>query len=266
MARMCQISATGYPTAVTEPLSNCARFAARPVAEGGTPAAEWAEWCPHFAPLRIEDCPALLLVAAHPDDETLGFGATAVALAARGVTVQVVCATDGEAAYPDEPGVRAHMALRRRHELVAATDRLGLPDPIFLGIPDGDVTAHEDRLCDEVATLLAVSPPGTWCAATWRGDGHPDHEATGRAAAAAVGDGPRMLVEYPIWMWHWAVPDDQAVPWERALRSPLSDRDAVTKSAALQCFSSQLSHDDGPPVLAPEMVARQLAVGEIVFV
>src|SRR5258705_13606732 len=41
---------------------------------------------------RVEPArlPALLLVARHPDDETLGFGATAAALQSRGVDVHVV--------------------------------------------------------------------------------------------------------------------------------------------------------------------------------
>jgi LmbE family N-acetylglucosaminyl deacetylase len=256
----------GYSTAVTSPISNCARFAGRPLARGGTPAETWTGWGRRFAPLNIEHCPSLLLVAAHPDDETLGLGATAAALAARGVTVQVVAVTDGEAAYPDDPGRCAELAEVRREELVAATARLGLASPIFLGIPDGHVTANEDRLEAELAALLAESMPGAWCAATWRGDGHPDHEATGRAAAAAAKNGSPVFVEYPIWMWHWALPDDPAVPWDSVRRPPVAAPDLEAKEAALLCFSSQLQRNDGPPLLAPEVIARQLAVGEIVFV
>ena len=143
---------------------------------------------------------------------------------------------------------------------------LGLARPIFLGIPDGEVTANEDRLQVELEAMLAESTPGTWCAATWRGDGHPDHEATGRAAAAASRSVPSVFLEYPIWMWHWALPDDPAVPWDTAARAPLTARDVAAKSAALECFSSQLQRGDGPPLLAPEVIARQMAVGEIVFV
>jgi len=251
---------------VSEPLSNCARLAARPLAEGGTPAREWTGWGRRFAPLNIEHCPALLLVAAHPDDETLGLGATAAALAQRGVVVQVVAVTDGEAAYPKDADRRSALAGLRREELVAAAARLRLPRPIFLGIPDGEVTANEDRVEVELEALLADSPPGTWCASTWRGDGHPDHEATGRAAAAASRDVPSAFVEYPIWMWHWALPADLAVPWDRVRRVPLRSRDSAAKEAALRCFSSQPQRADGSPLLAPEAIARQMAVGEVVFV
>jgi hypothetical protein len=75
-----------------------------------------------------------------------------------------------------------------------------------------------------------------------------------------------VFLEYPIWMWHWALPDDPAVPWDTAQRAPLTARDVAAKSAALECFSSQLQRGHGPPLLAPEVIARQMAVGEIVFV
>jgi LmbE family N-acetylglucosaminyl deacetylase len=206
------------------------------------------------------------LVAAHPDDGTLGLGATASALAERGVPVQVVAATDGEAAYREDAGGRSRLAETRRDELVAAAAQLRQARPIFLGIPDGEITANEDRLEVELEAILAESPPGTWCAATWRGDGHPDHEATGRAAAAASRSIPSVFLEYPIWMWHWALPDDPAVPWETAQRALLSARERAAKCAALECFSSHLQHWGGPPLLAAEVIARQMAVGEIVFV
>ena len=34
----------------------------------------------------------------------------------------------------------------------------------------------------------------------------------------------------------------------------------------MQCFASQLARDVGPPLLPPDVVERQMTVGEIVFV
>ena len=251
---------------MTKPTSNGARLAARPIVEGGTPVEAWTRWQRCFPELDVDDCPALVLVAAHPDDETLGLGATAAKLSDRGVTVQVVAVTDGEAAYPDDGDGRKALARLRRDELAAAIERLGLPRPIFLRIPDGEVASHEQRLSARIGALLAGFGSGTWCAATWRGDGHPDHEATGRAAAAACKDTGARLVEYPIWMWHWATPGDPAVPWHRARRVGLDSGEMAIKTAAMQCFASQVERGDGPPLLTPEVVDRQLTVGEIVFV
>lgn len=75
-----------------------------------------------------------------------------------------------------------------------------------LGLPDGRLTDHEDRIAESLAEILRGAAPGTRCAATWRGDGHPDHEAVGRAAAEACARTDVELLEYPVWMWHWAHP------------------------------------------------------------
>jgi LmbE family N-acetylglucosaminyl deacetylase len=266
MTITCGIAATGYPTPMTEPTTNGARLAARPIHEGGTPVEEWTRWQPDFAALDVGSCPALVLVAAHPDDETLGLGGTAALLSDRGVEVQVVSATDGEAAYREHGRSRQQLAQVRRGELAAATRRLGLPKPIFLGLPDGDVATHEQRLSIRLSAVLAGFERGAWCAATWTGDGHPDHEATGRAARAAAASAGAVFLEYPIWMWHWATPDDAAVPWHRARRLPVTPAELARKADAMRCFASQLQRDGGPPVLTTEVVDRQMTVGEIVFV
>lgn len=265
MSGTCGIQATGYSTGVGQPSTNSSRLAARPIVEGGTPAEVWTRWQRRFPLLSLDDCPALVLVAAHPDDETLGLGGTAALLSTRGVMVQLVAVTDGEAAYAGDACRREELARLRRDELMAAADRLGLPKPLFFRIPDGDVAAHERWLAARLAAVLAGFDGAIWCAATWRGDGHPDHEATGRAAAAAAKDAGAVLLEYPIWMWHWATPDDDAVPWHRARRVPLTAPETAAKKAAIACFSSQLYGGDQPPVLTSQVVERHLAVGEIVF-
>ena len=88
---------------------------------------------------------------------------------------------------------------------------LGLPPAIRLGLPDGELSKHITELAN-ILTELLLSTPDSWCVATWRGDGHPDHEAVGRAAAIASERADTLLLEYPVWMWHWAIPNDTAVP------------------------------------------------------
>jgi hypothetical protein len=158
---------------VDEPSSNSARLAAWPIDEGGTPVEVWTQWPRNFPVFDVNDCRTLVLVAAHPDDETLGLGATAAMLSRRGVTVQVVAVTDGEAAYPDGSCGRRELAKLRRDELAAAAEALGLPTPIFLRIPDGEVQPHERRLSARLGMMLAGFDRGTWCAATWRPVGPP---------------------------------------------------------------------------------------------
>ena len=253
---------------VDPPTGNCARFAARPLTVGGTPAQDWLGALAHAPELDLTGCTEIMVVAAHPDDETLGFGASAVTLAGLGVRIQAVSASDGGASHPGLSSLeRYHLERTRRAELHQATAVLGLPAPICLGLPDGDVSRHEDRLTDLLTEILATRPSGTWCAANWRGDGHPDHEAVGRAAAAATQRGCTVLLEYPVWMWHWASPGDGAVPWDRLCAMPLADNAVERKAAAARCYRTQLEalDADGAPALPPFVKERLLSVREVVF-
>lgn len=248
--------------------TNAARFAGAPILAGGTPAADWLRWRPEFPPLHLDHCPGLVVVAPHPDDETLGFGATAGTAATLGVDVRLVVATDGGAA---RPGLSARQRDRleavRRNESRCAASLLRLPEPTFLGLPDGGLADQEARLAEILVGVLGASAPGTWCAATWRGDGHPDHEAVGRAAAVATARTGTVLVEYPVWMWHWARPGDPAVPWQRAVRVVTDPVAVQRRHDAVAVYRSQTEADDTghPPILPPAVLARLDSVGEVVF-
>lgn len=247
---------------------NGARFGARPLSCGGTPGHAWTSWGRSFGELDLAACPALVVVAPHPDDETLGFGATMALLAERGIDVRVVSVSDGGAAQDAAtPLERLRLERIRSSELRKAARILGVGEPISLALPDGELAGYQDALADLLTGILEACPPGTWCVTTWRGDGHPDHEAVGRAAANAVHRTAAVLLEYPVWMWHWATPGDSAVPWDRALMVPLTASAVGRKQAAAQCFRSQFlpSAPGASPVLPPFVLPRLLAVGEMVF-
>jgi LmbE family N-acetylglucosaminyl deacetylase len=247
---------------------NTARLAAEPLSGGGTAEQVWADFSLGLRALDLSGCAEIVVVGAHPDDETLGFGAAAAMLGASGVRVQIVSASDGGAAYPDSSALqRVRLEQTRRAELCSAAGVLGLTAPICLGLPDGEIAGHEQRLADRLIEILATKPSGTWLAATWRGDGHPDHEAVGRAASLAADRTGAVLVEYPVWMWHWAVPDDIAVPWDRAFAIPADPAAAERKALAAGCFRSQFvpQAPGQQPVLPSYILPRLLTAGEVVF-
>lgn len=253
---------------MTSASGNGARFAAKPIAGGGTPAAGWRDWVHGIPVLDLVDCPALIVVAPHPDDETLGFGATASLLQSRGVDVTVVSVSDGGGSVPGlSPLERRWLERDRRAELREATKILGLGEPVALGLPDGELGEREDDLTELLTDIVAAAPSGTWCAATWRGDGHPDHEAVGRSAAAAVAGTDATLLEFPVWMWHWATPADEAVPWDRMTMAPLDRAATAKKRRAAAAFTSQITpYEVGMDVVLPPFVLQRLfAVGEAVI-
>lgn len=245
-----------------------ARLQACPLASGGTPIEAWTGWDHHFAPMNLADCQSITVIAPHPDDETLGLGATLAMLCAAGVDVQLISVTDGGACYSGlDARCRAELEAVRWGEVCRAAKVLGAAEPVRLQMPDGELACHERQLTERIAALLAGCPKGSWCAATWHGDGHPDHEAVGRAAAAAAVHSGAVFVEYPVWMWHWATPGDAAVPWSRVRRVTVTDAARSTKMLAAQYFLSQTQPTrHGDPVLPTVVVDRLLAVGEVVFV
>jgi len=162
--------------------ANTERFARQPLSGGGTPAEVSRRWDRSLPELELGGCRTLYVVSPHPDDETLGFGASAATLQARGIDVRVVSVTDGEASLPGLSSPQRTMLARfRRTELDRATEVLGLAPSIRLGLPDGEVDAHLPALTDMLVELFETAP-GTWCAATWSGDGqsHRSHPAEQR--------------------------------------------------------------------------------------
>jgi LmbE family N-acetylglucosaminyl deacetylase len=237
----------------------------RPIVAEGTPEARWAQWpaMASWPPLPLDPAAPPLVVAPHPDDEILGV-AGLMAMLGR---ADLVAVTDGEGSHPHSTvHTPAALAAIRRAETAEALSRLGLRDPAVhrLGQPDGGI--DEAAVTRELTALLS---PGRWCLATWRGDGHPDHETVGRAAAAACAATGARLLEYPVWTWHWAVPDDPDVPWHRARRIELTPPAMAAKAAAIAAFTSQIAAlgpaDADAAILPPHILARFARPFEVVF-
>jgi N-acetyl-1-D-myo-inositol-2-amino-2-deoxy-alpha-D-glucopyranoside deacetylase len=161
----------------------------------------------------------LLLVHAHPDDETLTTGATMARYAAEGAQVVLVTCTRGERGEVIGPlrhleGDGDALAAHRERELAAAVAALGVTDHRFLGadagvrfrdsgmawgehgravaapdtgddafarVPVEDAAAHLRRVVDEVRPHVVVTYDAEG------GYGHPDHVRAHEVGVAATG-------------------------------------------------------------------------------
>lgn len=229
----------------------------------GTPAETWRTTVVNRdpRPLQLDDMERVIVVAAHPDDETLGAGGLVARAHNDGLEVHVVVATRGEGSHPASPTHdQDRLGRRRERELRAAVAVLA-PDAatMMLDIPDGGVPRRQDDLTSVLVDLLGDGR-GTLLVAPWRGDGHPDHEAAGRAAATAARRTGARLLEYPVWAWHWAAPDD--LPWSEARRLDLSDAELERKRRAVREHASQvqpLSPAPGDEVLLDASLLRHFS-------
>ena len=229
----------------------------------GTPASVWRrdEHWGSGEPLTLDGVRRLVVVAAHPDDESLGAGALVATAVAAGLQVDLVVATAGEGSHPDSPThTPAELEVMRSEEAVAAAAALGVRDEARLHrmrLPDGGVADHQSSLTTTLVDLVGDGR-GTVLVAPWRHDGHPDHEAVGRAASAAARRTGADLWEYPIWFWHWARPDE--APWDLLRPYAVDVAAERAKASAIAAHASQvgpLSNSAGDEAVLPaELLAH----------
>ncbi|SDK64746.1 N-acetylglucosaminyl deacetylase, LmbE family [Cryobacterium psychrotolerans] len=214
----------------------------------GTAEAVWAAGRGASAEdLPIDDLQRLVVVAAHPDDETLGAGGLIARAARAGVPVTVVVLSNGEASHPGSTThSRKRLSALRRREVASAVAALAPGARLcLLDLPDGALAEHGEEAARAVAAELGPGGPGAWIVAPWQADGHPDHAAAGAAAhaanrlAAALG-APARVFEYPIWAWHWSTPGDPVWPVTALRTLELEPQDRERKSRAMQLHRSQV--------------------------
>ncbi|WP_244847664.1 PIG-L deacetylase family protein [Caballeronia sp. SL2Y3] len=232
----------------------------------GTPESTWQSWgrldaLPEVHPSDLVPPSArAVVVAPHPDAEVLGMGGLLAQLSETSRHLLIVAVTDGTASHPNSTEwTPERLAAVRPMETRAALQRLHLRNVQVarLGLQDGSAQDMEPDLSGYLASHLR---PDDIVFATWRHDGHPDHEAVGRAAFSAATALGLPFVEVPLCTWDWASPDDIRVPWSRARKIVLDGKALARKLRAVQAFRSQLEPDPatGQVAVLPEHVLARL--------
>lgn len=163
----------------------------------------------------------ILVVVAHPDDESFGCGSVLAAAAAAGDETFVVCATRGEAGETRIPS--DDLAALREAELRAAAEVLGVsevrvldhhdsgmdgdPRPGTLAACDPDALADEVRRCvEDLRPDVVVTPDAS--------DGHRDHAMVRDAVLAAVD-----VVDRSTAVYLWCLARSSMARWAERMRA-----------------------------------------------
>ena len=192
------------------------------------------------AKASLPEVAALLVVCAHPDDESFGLGGVLGAFVDQGTRVRVLSLTHGEASTL---GAGVALGERRAAELEAAASALGVQGATLHAYPDGclaEVAVEElvARIAEEAGDaelLLAFDAGGI--------TGHPDHI---RATEAALTFG----TDRRIPVLSWALPEEVAVQLNAELGTSFLGRrpgeldltvavDRARQRTAIACHASQ---------------------------
>lgn len=212
-----------------------------------------------------------VVIAPHPDDESLGCGALIAEAVRAGRSVRIIIVSDGTGSHPNSKsfpfeGLRA----LRESETINAASALGLPPEAvrFLRLPDRFVPATGEaakRAVEEIVSTARTTGASALFV-SWRLDPHCDHRAAYALVREAQGrlDGVR-LFEYVI--WGERLPLDKEPQGEpRGFRFD-AERHRVVKLAAVKSHRSQTSRliDDDPDgfMLDPAMVEAFIAEDEV---
>ena len=122
----------------------------------------------------------VLVIAPHPDDEILGCGGTLYQLARQGALIKVVIATNGALGGTTFDG---SLVKQREQESILAAQTIGLPEPIFWGLPDRSLRFNETLIDQITDCLLAHQADAVFSPALT--ENHPDHQAVALATQEA---------------------------------------------------------------------------------
>ena len=210
-----------------------------------------------------------VVLAPHPDDETLGCGVAIMRKVDAGTAVQVVVVSDGST-YPPHKSPEDNIATRDA-ELRAACAALGLPDGAVthLSFPETKLHLAGEELVDAVSDVVRTHAPDD-VLVTSEADPHSDHAALGVATRSALAGRSTRLLLYPIWQWErprsWLRTLQGSSRPERVHTSGYVDR----KRDALARYTSQLTVAAGGELsedvgLTPQFIRRFVGRYEVFF-
>lgn len=170
---------------------------------------------------------SVLVLAPHPDDETIGCGGSAALYAQAGIPVQALVCTDGGLWGVAPPG--ASIVATREAETQAAARVLGCRPPIFARHADRSLQYCPALVQEIVAQARACQAETLFAPSLW--EVHPDHRALAQAAIDAIGllGAGHTLVQYEVGM--------PLLPNVLVDITPVLQR----KQQAMACFASQLA-------------------------
>lgn len=211
----------------------------------------------HSLPFRpvlyaLEDRP-FVVVAPHPDDESVACGGLIADACRQGVRGKVVIVSDGAGSHPNS---RAYppdrLASLREEEARQAGAELGLKpeEMLFLRLPDRFVPSEGEEAERAIGVIAdCVTEIGAESLfVSWRHDPHCDHEASYQISREVQRRAGKVrLFEYVVW-GHTLPPSTEVDPIRSGFRISIDHEAIEKKRRAIAAHRSQTTTliDDDP--------------------
>ncbi len=229
---------------------------------------KWQQQATELTTADLLNFGTTVIIAPHPDDESLGCGGTVSLLRRAGLPVHVIFVSDGTLSHPNSKKFPAEKLRRlRESEALDALKILNVDagNAYFMRLKDRSVPNPGDQDFDtatqKILRILEKIKPGT-ILVTWEKDPHPDHRAAWQIVNKAISGlekKPRVL-QYLIWIWELGkqedISDNQSTKWFWVDIKATGQ----VKKAAVAAHVSQVSWliDDDPEgfILSPEILSH----------
>ncbi|MGI4021162.1 MAG: PIG-L deacetylase family protein [Janthinobacterium lividum] len=234
----------------------------------GTERQNWQQQATELTTDDLLKFGSTVIIAPHPDDESLGCGGTIALLRKADLPVHVIFVSDGTLSHPNSKKFPTEkLKALREWEALNALQVLNVPNSnaSFMRLKDRSVPTKRDVgfefTVNRLLERLEVIQPKT-ILVTWENDPHPDHRASWQIVDQAVSQlnyKPRIL-QYLIWIWELGKQTDIAENQHTKWFSVNIKSVTQTKQKAVLSHVSQVSRliDDDPEgfILSPEILAH----------
>jgi LmbE family N-acetylglucosaminyl deacetylase len=222
-------------------------------------AASWPELVRTLPLLSKPTGRKIIVVAPHPDDETLGVGGLLYDSNLAGIDLCVLIVSDGGASHSHPLLVEL-----RKTEALAATTSLGVQHTVsFLNFSDSALANHHAAIAAAIQAEVPTDGRGCVVLTTRLNDGHPDHDACARAGAEVAARS--LTVEhwsYGVWTWTQA---PCANLLKGAFRWPISPEGYEAKTEAIGMYASQVTTVIGKQIVTDELLETMATKTEVVW-
>lgn len=195
----------------------------------------------------------ILIIAPHPDDETLGCGGLISHLCSEKKYPHVIIMTGGGSSFKGQDSCENHLRITqnkiiraRRKLTLDSAKNLGLRDDNihFLDFKDGYISDRSEKEMSQLKKLIEEINPSSIFVPHW-GEGWPDHIATREIILSIFSQRSAIpsIYEYCVWMWYYNVWNHD---WKNAFKFRMSKEEHKAKLRAIDAYIKPLAPNGKP--------------------